>query len=279
MLRTAELRKKPTRQFMGNFVIERHPLKEVLLLAVNELKPENNVWSSNCYLLNSGDYAVVIDPGLTALDKIDELLNALEIKKTDVLLTHGHFDHTYAAARILRHGNIYIHKMDIGYISGLSILPSENEQIAHRIAVVDFPPRLKYDFTSNPEDLRIFNSKTRFLHESESMLELPIPVKYVNDAGHTIGHTIYRFNEILFVGDAVSYQANKCRWAIDFMFGKGEGRYARDKREIKNDCMKSLEHLIAKENGIKYIAPGHTEPDQSKLIPMEEFRQIVKGVV
>jgi glyoxylase-like metal-dependent hydrolase (beta-lactamase superfamily II) len=51
--------------------------------------------ATNCYVLTAGDRCLVIDPG----DEADRILAALDgFKVQAILLTHGHFDHTSAAA-------------------------------------------------------------------------------------------------------------------------------------------------------------------------------------
>ena len=53
---------------------------------------------TNCWLLApaAGEECVVIDPGIGAADHLDEVLDRHRLKPVAVLLTHGHFDHTWS---------------------------------------------------------------------------------------------------------------------------------------------------------------------------------------
>ncbi|MDD4184746.1 MAG: MBL fold metallo-hydrolase, partial [Candidatus Izemoplasmatales bacterium] len=51
-----------------------------------------NIAEQNSYLIIKGKEAVVIDPGFNG-EMIAEYLDQEQIILTDVLLTHGHFDH------------------------------------------------------------------------------------------------------------------------------------------------------------------------------------------
>ena len=69
-------------------------------------------YGTNCYVLEDGGQAAVIDPGESA----GEILKALEGLETRyLLLTHGHYDHTGAVAALaeaLPEAEIYIHRGD-----------------------------------------------------------------------------------------------------------------------------------------------------------------------
>jgi glyoxylase-like metal-dependent hydrolase (beta-lactamase superfamily II) len=275
---TAKLTKEPTRIYKGNFEITRYLLRYVILLSVKDTNPEKNpldkkpLWSSECYILQNGDYADVIDPGFTNLDEVDSLLDLLDIKECDIFLTHGHFDHLYSAAKMLRQGNIHINKKDAGYITGISLAPQQNRELAHRLAVVKWEPRLKYDFVKTGEELEIFHTKTIALNNKEgSTPNMQIPLSYWNDAGHTKGHTTYIFEGIAFAGDAVV--CGESRWYIDFMFGKGEGVHKRTRQQTRDDCRKTLNTLVNNMH-VEYVALAH-----GGIIPMDRFRQIAQGVM
>ncbi len=53
---------------------------------------------TNCWVVApaSGEQCVVIDPGIGAEGQLDELLDRHRLQPVAVLLTHGHFDHTWA---------------------------------------------------------------------------------------------------------------------------------------------------------------------------------------
>ncbi len=67
---------------------------------------------TNCYVLGEKNVAVV-DPGANA-EKIVEFLEREELKLDKILVTHGHFDHVGALARLkeLTNAKVYMHKND-----------------------------------------------------------------------------------------------------------------------------------------------------------------------
>lgn len=54
--------------------------------------------ATNCYVVapGVGEQCVVIDPGVDAVGQLDELLAEHRLHPVAVLLTHGHFDHTFS---------------------------------------------------------------------------------------------------------------------------------------------------------------------------------------
>lgn len=74
------------------------------------------IYQANAYLVGlfGRDDAFVVDPG----DDYDALLRALEgshRRLTDILITHGHFDHILSAAPLARRfgAHVHIHPMDM----------------------------------------------------------------------------------------------------------------------------------------------------------------------
>lgn len=53
----------------------------------------------NCYLLQDGDEAVVVDPGAEG-DRILDRIDALGVTVEAICLTHGHMDHVTAVAEV-----------------------------------------------------------------------------------------------------------------------------------------------------------------------------------
>lgn len=68
---------------------------------------------SNCWLLTSGNEALLVDSG-AELSEIEAALSSKELKLRGVLLTHGHFDHAWSARAVAdRHdAPLYIHSDD-----------------------------------------------------------------------------------------------------------------------------------------------------------------------
>jgi glyoxylase-like metal-dependent hydrolase (beta-lactamase superfamily II) len=67
----------------------------------------------------AGQECVVIDPGIGAVPELDALLARHRLKPVAVLLTHGHFDHTFSVAPVCGARDIpaYIHPADRAQIA------------------------------------------------------------------------------------------------------------------------------------------------------------------
>jgi hydroxyacylglutathione hydrolase len=59
-------------------------------------------FQTNCYVVAAGpgEACVVVDPGQDAVEPLDALLAEHRLTPVAVLLTHGHFDHTYSVAPV-----------------------------------------------------------------------------------------------------------------------------------------------------------------------------------
>ncbi|WP_158843753.1 MBL fold metallo-hydrolase [Saccharothrix deserti] len=71
---------------------------------------------ANCFLLatGAGEACVVVDPGQDAAEPIAEALREHRLSPVAVLLTHGHFDHTFSVAPVCDGNDIpaWIHPDD-----------------------------------------------------------------------------------------------------------------------------------------------------------------------
>ncbi len=85
--------------------------------------------ATNCWVVapGAGEQCVVIDPGVGAEKQLEAVLREHKLRPVAVLLTHGHFDHTFAVVPVCgAHGiAAYVHPADRGQItdpwSGLGI--------------------------------------------------------------------------------------------------------------------------------------------------------------
>ena len=59
-------------------------------------------YQTNCYVLASGpgQACVVVDPGQDAVEPLEDVLAQHRLTPVAVLLTHGHFDHTFSVAPV-----------------------------------------------------------------------------------------------------------------------------------------------------------------------------------
>jgi glyoxylase-like metal-dependent hydrolase (beta-lactamase superfamily II) len=77
--------------------------------------------ATNCWVLASGagEQCVVIDPGIGVGPRLDEVIAEHRLHPVAVLLTHGHFDHTFSVVPVCQARNVpaYIHPDDRGQLS------------------------------------------------------------------------------------------------------------------------------------------------------------------
>lgn len=59
-------------------------------------------FQTNCYVLapGEGQQCVVVDPGQDAVEPLEQLLSRHRLTPVAVLLTHGHFDHTFSVSPV-----------------------------------------------------------------------------------------------------------------------------------------------------------------------------------
>ena len=71
---------------------------------------------TNCYVVAPGDgeQCVVIDPGIGVTGRLDEVIAEHRLHPVAVLLTHGHFDHTFSVLPVCQARDVpaYIHPRD-----------------------------------------------------------------------------------------------------------------------------------------------------------------------
>lgn len=85
---------------LGRFIIHRLNLSEI---------------GANCYVVQKGGDAVLIDPS-TNFQKISSFLERLNLNLKMMIATHGHFDHISAAQPLIERGfadTLYIHADDV----------------------------------------------------------------------------------------------------------------------------------------------------------------------
>jgi hydroxyacylglutathione hydrolase len=75
-----------------------------------------DAFGTNCYVVAAGpgEQCVVVDPGVGVAPRLDDLLAEHRLSPAAVLLTHGHFDHTFSVAPVCGARGItaYIHPGD-----------------------------------------------------------------------------------------------------------------------------------------------------------------------
>lgn len=187
---------------------------KILTLTTTEL-------ATNTYIMVNGKEAFVVDPG----DNADAILAAAAQEGatiTEVLLTHGHYDHIGAVAGLQRKGALVImHRDDVHLI---------------------------YSF----KNLAFYSGKTvdKFLPDvtvsgGETLNVAGLDVRVIHTPGHTEGGVCYIVGDAIFSGDTL-FELSYGR--TDFPTG--------DFAKLKNSIVNKL--FTLKENYTVY--PGHGNP-------------------
>ena len=130
---------------------------------------------TNCYILEdeSAHQAAVIDPGGDA-PRLLTALKGLDIRY--ILLTHGHYDHTGAAAELAAafpKAEVYIHEKDYRDVDP-SLFPLHTEL-----------------------------SGVRFYGEGDRLTLGELELQVLHTPGHSAGSVTLRCGDVLFCGDTL----------------------------------------------------------------------------
>lgn len=141
-------------------------------------------YQTNCYVVlnEQTKQAFVVDPGLGAFSKVNELLALHGMHLAAVLLTHGHVDHTRDAARF--GVATYIHPADEFMLSGQQGL--------------------------SPETLLLFDAQSmqpvehlHHVHDGELLEVAGQQLEVLHAPGHSPGSVLYVWDGIVFAGDVL----------------------------------------------------------------------------
>jgi glyoxylase-like metal-dependent hydrolase (beta-lactamase superfamily II) len=147
---------------------------------------------TNCYVVapGAGEQCVVIDPGIGAVPQLEEVLATHRLHPVAVLLTHGHFDHTFSVLPVCEAKDVpaYIH-------------PADRHQLADPWSGIGAPrttPLFGQLTFAEPSDVReLADASTLPL----AGLELTVALT----PGHTPGSVVFGLstvdNPVLFSGD------------------------------------------------------------------------------
>jgi glyoxylase-like metal-dependent hydrolase (beta-lactamase superfamily II) len=79
------------------------------------------VTDTNCWVVASGpgEQCVVVDPGIGVVPQLDAVLSEHRLYPVAVLLTHGHFDHTFSVLPVCEARDVpaYVHPADRGQLA------------------------------------------------------------------------------------------------------------------------------------------------------------------
>ncbi len=167
---------------------------------------EAEAFGTNCYVLAAGpgEQALIVDPGIGVLDRLDEVLAQHRLQPAAVLLTHGHIDHAFSVAPVCGARGItaYAHPNDLEMLAdpakglGLGL-----EQL--------FGGRLPY---AEPEDVTE-------LTDGEALTLAGLEITVDHAPGHTGGSVLFRLP-----GEGTSWDAEQICLSGDVLFAGSIGR-------------------------------------------------------
>ena len=158
---------------------------------IKELNIEKGIeWSMSAFLLEVEDKKVLFDAGFYDQNNkngILERLKELKISSDDIdyiFITHCHWDHIDGLIDsnnniIYKNAKIYISKDE--YNGDIKVGPPHKADIIDRVKKICEKQIIVFNF----ED------------------ELPLGIKPLKAFGHTPGHTCYRKDDLLFIGDLI----------------------------------------------------------------------------
>jgi glyoxylase-like metal-dependent hydrolase (beta-lactamase superfamily II) len=152
------------------------------------------VTDTNCWVVAAaaGEQCIVIDPGIGVTGQLDELIDQHRLHPIAVLLTHGHFDHTFSVLPVCQARDVpaYIH-------------PADRRQLADPWSGVGMPPgtplfgQLTF---AEPDDVRELAPR-----DTISLAGLDFAVSYA--PGHSAGSVVFGLSDadepIVFSGDVL----------------------------------------------------------------------------
>ncbi len=136
------------------------------------------IYGANCCLVyDDHGNAAVIDPGDEANEILEEIRNrSLNVRA--ILLTHSHFDHIGAAARLQRELGVpvYVHADDVRGLTNAqySVMPLADPPVADHL-----------------------------LKDGDTVAVGDITFTVMHTPGHTVGSVCYRCENVLFAGDTL----------------------------------------------------------------------------
>lgn len=195
---------------------------------------------ANGYLVRTAGRTAVVDPGMVSgYDALlSELRDAAPVAGpvTDILLTHYDADHAQVALRLQREldAAVWLGAADTAILRRQVPPPTRVRRLLLRLAPTPLPDTV----TELDGERELF----------DGLRALPLP-------GHTPGHMGYRFEDVLFSGDAARVDRN--------------GNIKRFYKPLNSDnpvaarTIGELRRSIGA-GGINWICPGHNPPARVK---------------
>jgi hydroxyacylglutathione hydrolase len=191
------------------------------------------VTDTNCWVVaaDDGEQCVVIDPGIGITGQLDEVIAEHRLHPVAVLLTHGHFDHTFSVLPVCQARDVpaYIH-------------PADRGQLADPWSGVGMPkgtPLFGSLTFAEPDDVRTLTDG-----EKVSLAGLDFAVRHA--PGHSPGSVVFSLTG---ADDAVMFSG-------DLLFAGSIGRV-----DLPGGSMAAMEaslrSVVLPQDDAMLVHPGH----------------------
>ncbi len=191
---------------------------------------------TNCYVVaqGPGEQCVVIDPGIGVTGQLDETIAENRLHPVAVLLTHGHFDHTFSVVPVCQARDVaaYIH-------------PGDRPQLADPWSWVGMPKGTSLFgmlTAAEPDDVRELGDGTPV-----SIAGLDFGVRHA--PGHSLGSVVFDLA-------AVGEDAEPALFAGDVLFAGSIGRTDLPGGSM-DEMRTSLRTVILPTDDATIVLPGH----------------------
>lgn len=127
-------------------------MAEIQTLVVGQLQ-------TNCYIIKSGDDAIVVDPG-DEPERILRFIKDIDTKPTRIIATHTHFDHVLGVngVRKATKARFLIHPDDLPMLQSMQLR-------VRQIMGFEVPPPPKVDsYVQDGDSLKVGDETIRVLH-------------------------------------------------------------------------------------------------------------------
>ena len=195
--------------------------------------------ATNCWVVapSAGEQCVVIDPGIGVLPRLDEVLSENALHPVAVLLTHGHFDHTFSVLPVCQARDVpaYIH-------------PGDRGQLADPWSGVGLPvgtPLFGSLTFAEPDDVRELASGDKI-----SIAGLDFAVRHA--PGHSRGSVVFDLSGDL--GGA--HDADTVMFSGDLLFAGSIGRVDLPGGSMA-EMEQSLRSVVLPMDDATVVHPGH----------------------
>jgi glyoxylase-like metal-dependent hydrolase (beta-lactamase superfamily II) len=189
--------------------------------------------ATNCWVVApaSGEQCVVIDPGIGVGPRLDDLIAEHRLHPVAVLLTHGHFDHTFSVLPVCQARDVpaYIH-------------PADRSQLSDPWSGVGLPvgTALFGSLTfAEPDDVRTLEDGDKV-----SVAGLDFAVRHA--PGHSPGSVVF----------GLSASADAMLFSGDVLFAGSIGRVDLPGGSMA-DMQASLRNVILPMDDATQVHPGH----------------------